>query len=237
MLQKQNNKPRTKSRKYKGPYMTEREKLSVNQFSSYIANDMGAFAPEQLFVQLHWPDVGIRTNNASSTSNWRYRTSAFDVDPLLGGTAIAGFAELATFYGRYRVHGIGIETHGVNMSTSPMVIGVWPSNEDRGNNGLSGPDIYNYARNPGGALRIIQPTPYGIFNHSAYFSLTEILGSDAWVSDDGWQSLTNTNPTLFVFLNIGLGLTTGTLTTTGGYHHTTSIVLFTEFFGRRTLTS
>lgn len=213
------------------PPMTPLEKMTV-QRNSYIARNIGEWIPEQLFVNLKYPDVGVRTSNGTSSFNWRFRSSAWDVDPLLGSTSIPGFAELASCYNYYRVHGIGYDTTNCNAHSSPLFIGVWPSPTDPGA-GLSLQQIIDYAHNPLGESEIVQVTPYGRFKRKRYYSLSEILGSDQWILDDNYTALTTTNPATMVYINLGIAATNGTFTTTSGSHNSTVITLHVEFFGRK----
>jgi hypothetical protein len=221
----------------KKPPLSPLEILAMNPYSSLVTRSLGEFIPEQLFCRLRYPDVGVRTNSAGSAANWRFRSSAYDADPLLGGGSLPGFTELATLYGRYRVHGIGIDTVNINMETKPLYIAVWASNEDYGSNLLSTTDVIAFGSNPNAISKIIAPTPYGEFRYSNYWSMAEITGGQGYLFENDWQALTSTNPANFVFINIGLAPTSGTLTAGLGTHNNTQIEMFVEFFGRRTLVS
>jgi hypothetical protein len=78
-----------------------------------------------------WTQLGfVLTTN--TFANYRYRpTAAFDVDPALGGTSMAGFAELSAFYQTYRVSKSSIKVTLINPSaTLPVTLIVLPMNAD-----------------------------------------------------------------------------------------------------------
>lgn len=58
--------------------------------------------PAQYVTSLSYLVDYIVTAVGASQTSIQYRTEAFDVDPALGSTAMPGFAEMATFYQRYR---------------------------------------------------------------------------------------------------------------------------------------
>jgi len=236
---KRNNRRVMRKRKVnsKKPPISPLEILDMNPYSSLVTSNLGEFIPSQLLCRLRYPDVGVRTNSSGSAANWRFRSSAYDADPLLGGGSLPGFTELATLYGRYRVHGIGVTTTNINMETKPVYVAVWPSNEDYGSNLLSTTDVIAFGSNPNAYSKILEPTPYGKLQYSNYWSIAEILGDQGYLFENEWQALTSTNPANFVFLNFGLAPTSGTLTAGLGFHNNTQVEMFVEFFGRRTLLS
>jgi hypothetical protein len=90
-----------------------------------------AFPPRMLAKLKFWTQVGfvLTTNNYA---NYRFRPSgAFDVDPALGGTSMAGFAELSAFYQTYRVSRSQIKVTLICPSaTIPVTLIVLPMNAD-----------------------------------------------------------------------------------------------------------
>jgi hypothetical protein len=61
-------------------------------------------APDAILVSLKYPDSTPNRNNVGSASlNWQFRTSARDVDSVLGNTNIPGFTEWMGLYEKCRI--------------------------------------------------------------------------------------------------------------------------------------
>jgi hypothetical protein len=98
-----------------------------NQFKSLNL----AFPPRMLSKLQYWTQLGL-VLTTNTFANYRFRpTAAFDVDPALGGTSMAGFAELSAFYQTYRVSRSTIKVTLINPSaTLPVTLIVLPMNAD-----------------------------------------------------------------------------------------------------------
>jgi len=85
-------------------------------------------------------------------------TFAYDVDPTLGSTAMAGFAEYAALYRYYRVQGSKIVCHFANKDTvQNCVVYVTPVNSDPGAN-YAVSVAQQYLANPNTKVGIIGPS-------------------------------------------------------------------------------
>jgi len=84
----------------------------------------------------------LRFNASASINNVgflnasiRYRpTNAFDIDPVLGSTAVPGFTELAGVYKNYRVNQFWARISASSLEAFPVQIWACPDNVDPGVN-------------------------------------------------------------------------------------------------------
>lgn len=155
-------------------------------------------------------------NNAGlSYATVRFRpTSAYDVDPTLGGTSMPGFNEMAGLYGKYRVLRFRTQVIAVNLEEFPLNVTVFPSNFDLGNNysqvqSQFGNSFskYKYLSPKSGMDRCTITTPW--------LSSRQIVGTDSVYLDDDYASNTNTSPTNNSYINIGIWTGNTTLLTVG----------------------
>jgi hypothetical protein len=144
-------------------------------------------------------------NNAGlSYATFRLRpSSAFDVDPSIGGTSMPGFNELAATYGRYRMINFKSEVTGVNLDTNAVNLIVFVSNFDLGNNysqvqSMFGNSFsrYKFLSPAGGLDRATIRTPK--------WSTAEIVGSEAPLLDTDFSAVVTASPTNNTYLNIGI---------------------------------
>lgn len=91
--------------------------------------------PDKLRVTLSFTEFiqqSIAIGNNNTTQRFR-PTNAFDVDPVLGSTAVPGFTEMAALYSTYRVVASSIKLETVQNGTQSMVSSVVvPLNADPG---------------------------------------------------------------------------------------------------------
>jgi len=83
----------------------QRQPITLNATRSLIV-------PDRIIVSLMFLDVthGAINSVGNNMASYRYRpTSAYDIDPILGGTSMPGFIEWTTFYNNYRVLGYAVE--------------------------------------------------------------------------------------------------------------------------------
>ncbi len=145
-------------------------------------------------------------NNAGITyASVRFRpTSAYDVDPSIGGTSMPGFNELAALYGKYRVLRWKMSATIVNLELdNGLNFIVFPSNFDLGNNysqvqSQFGNSFakYTYVAPKGGMDRKTINT--------GWLSARSIVGSDSVYVDDDYASNVNTSPTNNSYMNVAI---------------------------------
>lgn len=152
------------------------------------------------FSTLHSP-----LNNAGATyASVRLRpSSAFDVDPTLGGTSMPGFNEIAGLYGRYRMVRFRAEAVGVNNEDFPVNFMVFASNFDLGNNyslvqSMVGNSFarYKYLSPRGGMDRATIRTPW--------WTAPEILGTEAPMLDTDFSATISASPVNNTYVNFGI---------------------------------
>jgi hypothetical protein len=104
------------------------------------------FAAPRLRVTLLFQKQFIMNNSGYFYGNTRFSpTDAYDVDPALSSTAMAGFAQYAAMYRFYRTHASTIKADFVNQESFGLLVYVCPSNADPGNNWSS---AQSYLSNP-----------------------------------------------------------------------------------------
>jgi len=144
-------------------------------------------------------------NNAGATfASIRFRpSSAFDVDPALGGTSMPGFNELAGIYGRYRCLRFKLDLTAVNNEDFPLNVTAFVSNFDLGANYSQVQSQFgnSYERHKflspkGGMDRARLLTPY--------WRIEDIIGSEAPLLADAYDSTISTSPTNNTYINIGI---------------------------------
>lgn len=210
-------------------------KYNQGKFISYT--EPGRFAPDGLRVRLIFQDpTGSRTTTGTANAcNWRYRSSAYDPDPLVLTGAIPGFAELANLYYEYCVHGIHANIEVANQDTQSYVLVVWPGNSDLGNNSLTLADIAEYSGNIMANSKILAGASgmnRAIVNSSA---MGQQLVGRRFRTDLSYSAPTSTNPTNMYYLNVGAYSPLGNM----AYPMVTKIRLIydIEFFKLRQLES
>jgi len=173
--------------------------------------------PPSLVTNLVYMDTGHSPlNNALATyASIRFRpSSAFDVDPTIGGTSMPGFNELAGVYGRYRMLSFKLEVTGVNLEKFPLNFICFASNFDLGANysqvqSMFGNSFsrYKYLSPSGGMDRATLRTPWWATEH--------IVGTDSVNISDDFASVVTTSPTNNTYINIGIWTGNSTVLTNG----------------------
>jgi len=94
---------------------------------------------DRTYTTLRWWGSGVINNPGINYASIRYRpTYTYDVDPVIGSTAVPFFAELALLYRQYRVLGSKIRVNFSNYDQQPTSVAVCPVNVDPGINALPG---------------------------------------------------------------------------------------------------
>jgi len=142
---------------------------------------------------------------ATQSINYRWRpTAAFDVDPALGGTSMAGFAECAAFYATYRVSASSIRVTISNpSSTIPVTCIVLPMNADP-TNSFSAANIIASVGNPYAKTKMLGllGSPPTVITNA--MTTQKIFGDSEVFFDHNFTSLVQTVPTNNWFWNICL---------------------------------
>jgi hypothetical protein len=118
---------------------------------------------------------------AAVLASIRFQSNAYDVDPVLGSTAMAGFAELAALYARFRTLSMKYKFNACNSEAFPVTVihGFSTAVVASGSLGM------NYSENPLMHTGILGPLTgqcKGTFQQSA--SVVDISGTAQPLYDD-----------------------------------------------------
>lgn len=123
-------------------------------------------------------------------SNIRFTTNAYDVDPVLASTAMAGFTELAALYARFRTLAIGYKFTACNQETFPVSVLHGFSNVVIASSALG----LNYAENPLMSVSMLGPLTgqcRGTYTKKA--SVGDIAGTNQFLLDDLYTGSTTSS--------------------------------------------
>lgn len=155
--------------------------------------------------------------------------NAFDVDPLLGTTAMAGFGELALVYSLFRNKSMSITWDIENHEDTPKQIAYGPSIDVIASVGA------NYAENPGWKHGQLSSFPNAgsrkTFTNSCDFS--KYYGDKSSVYSAKLSGSTSSNSmTTQCYMYLSLNDTAATV---NGFYWTAKVCLRLEFYQRRSL--
>lgn len=114
-------------------------KKSLNRTSNAGAQIVrvqnGFWAPARIATTLRFSKFVTLSAAAATAANVRFvPTFAYDIDPTVGSTAMAGFTEYAGMYRFYRVQASKIHCAFANVQAFNVIAYVIPSNVDPGAN-------------------------------------------------------------------------------------------------------
>jgi hypothetical protein len=84
--------------------------------------------PQEYTTTLMFTQLGFMGAIAGFGSQLKYRDDMYDIDPLVGGTAMPGFTELAAIYARYRPLKCTMVVEFSNLETFPQSVQLLFSN-------------------------------------------------------------------------------------------------------------
>lgn len=184
-------------------------KKSMKSGGNMVPNSPGQFRrmalvfPPRMLAKLKF--IAYQSFNLAATTgvNYRWRPSAaFDVDPALGGTSMAGFAELAGFYSTYRVWASQIKATVSNPSTTlPITLIVVPLNADP-TNAMTVPNIIASSEQPYAKSRetgLLGSPPVRI---TSQMTSQKIFGDPMALFDHNFTALVSTVPGNNWFWNV-----------------------------------
>lgn len=100
--------------------------------------------PEEYETDLTYLVLDVLASVGAFGASLRFQSNAYDVDPALASTAMAGFAELATIYQRFRTIGMAYQFSCFNQELFGMTLIHGFSNTSIASGGLG----IGYAGNP-----------------------------------------------------------------------------------------
>jgi hypothetical protein len=154
-----------------------------------IPKNVGLILPDRLYTALRYFKLGSISLATVPTGAFRYRpTAAFDVDPLVGGTTMAGFSELAGLYGQYRVTISKAILRVVNPNpVSPCIAILAPQNIDPGSSPSAG-YVNSLLENPYAKHKTVGISGSPVISLNSVMSTEKIFGSTEVYVDDNFRS-------------------------------------------------
>lgn len=178
-------------------------RYNSEKFTQY--HQPGRFAPDKMRCKLIYQDpTGSRSVTGSAPAqNWRYRSSAYDPDPLLLTGAIPGYAELANLYSEYCVHGMYMDLQVANQDTQSYILVAWPGNSDINSNSLTRDDLAEFSGNVLAKSSILgSVTGQNVAKFKVKALGLQLVGT-RFKTDLTYSSSVSTNPVNMFYLNVG----------------------------------
>jgi hypothetical protein len=196
--------------------------------------------PDAIRVRLIWYDSNTVFNNAGAgyVSKRFQPSSAYDLDPLIGGTAVPGFNEWAAFYKKYRVLSSKTIVTAANYDANTVVqLVMVPLHVDPGATPVLN-TITSWLSQPFSRKAILSKSG-GMDRATVALSLShrDFVGSDTLLYDDSYSSNVTTNPVNNIFLAVGFYVIGGVATFTTGVATNITISIMCEFYERQEITS
>jgi hypothetical protein len=171
----------------------------------FIPKQVGLILPDRYRTNLrYWKSLTFSLA-ASNVASVRFRpSSAFDVDPTLGGTVMSGFTELSALYNSYRVLASKITVQATNTSSvQPIELMVVPFNQDVGATPAAGL-ILSFKEQPYSKFRLIPLSGGPVATIKSTMSTEKIYGSKMALFDDNFSALVSANPVNNWYWSIGV---------------------------------
>jgi len=208
-----------------------------NGLTHYRPQGLGSstILPPEAHVWLKFVDCISLLNAGASNATRRFKpTASYDVDPTLGSTSTAGFAEMAAVFQYYRVERYRYVIRVANRETFPLQVVVMDSNTDPGT-GVITPFIGNANTK----FKMISGTQGGpnMCSFRGKHTVAQIVGSSEVEFDDNFASLTNTVPVNVVWTTVGIDSGIGANTLNNGALVTIEIWMHVRFYERKNLST
>jgi len=161
------------------------------------------YVPDRFRTTLRFQKTTVLINGISPfSSQVLIPTFAYDIDPLVGSTAMPGFTELGTLYRKYRVHGSSLRVSFNNEEAFANLCYICPTNTSFGANYANYQYFLSNIRTKtkvagaiSGASRV---------DLSASFTTAEFGGASDLLIDDAYSGFcTGGSPTNNIYWNIG----------------------------------
>jgi len=207
----------------------KKQGASRNAGAQIVVVRGGTWAPARIATTLRFSDFVTLSAGASTAANVRFApTFAYDVDPTVGSTAMAGFSEYASMYRFYRVTGSKAKCAFANAQAFNVAIYLIPENVDPGAN-YSSSVAQQQLANPYCKSSVIGPlTGKGVATLT--HSMTTAQYAGAWdhnVFDSYCGSTAGTTPSNNWFWVVGV---VGTATVSTGINVLVTLDIDIEFF-------
>jgi len=173
------------------------------------------FAPDRLRTRMRYHNYTQIVSGTSNSSSIRFEpTFAYDVDPLVGSTAMPGFTEYAGLYRKYRVNGFIATVVFANTETSPVLCYLSVLNSDPGTSVLPA-TAQNILSQPITKRVMVGPLTGNSASRELSLAATiaNFAGSSNREIDDSYSAfVTGTAPSNNMWLIVGCIKQAGTLT-------------------------
>lgn len=194
-------------------------------------------ASDELDAQLRFTSTVAATNAGANYNLLRYiPNGAYDVDPNLGSTSTAGFAELAAIYSYYRVVAYRVHLAMSNTESFPALWFAVHTNTDPGTTVVN-----NFVVGSGNAFGACGALASSGGPTSTYTSklirVTELVGGVDPETGDQWRGTSTSNPTDLIYFGIGFSGGFNTFTAGHGVLIAVQITMYCRFYDRKLLTS
>jgi hypothetical protein len=173
-----------------------------------LPKQVGLIMPDRMYTRLRFSGItAITVPTTSAVGFYRYRpSSAYDIDPALGSTAMPGYTELAAFYQTYRVTMSRMKIIVVNPSpVTTATVAMGPVNFDPGATPSAG-YITAMAGQPYAQYKLAGLLGSPPITLESTMSTEKIFGSRQIYFDDNFNSLVTGIPINNWFWVIGLAL-------------------------------
>jgi len=210
-----------RTKKHKQPHK-QRGQRGV-KIPHVLVNYARTFMPPAMRTKLTFQKTINFNNTGTAHANIRFApTFLYDVDPTLGSTSMAGFAELTTIYRYYRMRSCKYVVSAASDDVSPSVLCVCPVNFDPGVNAAG---FQAYLSNPiSKHTTITSQTPRVI---RGKFSLSQFGGVNEELIPDAYSGTSTTSPANNIWLFIGNSIP-GTMT--NGISADIALTIEADFF-------
>jgi len=227
---------RTKSKKRTGNKLNSEERMVAGR-DSIVVRQPGFVIPNQTISNMHFWAMQTHSNNGIAYTNVRYTpNNAYDVDPLVGSTAIAGLTEMAAFYSGMRVIKYRYDIDISNNEAFPVTVYCVPiliPGTDPGADTISGLD---YPMNPLSKTFVLSAK--GGQDRCKFKGVVDLpkLYTKQVLTDDNYaQSTAATLAAGFrIYIVLG-GLAGSTTFTAAGITYSSHFYLETVFYNRKEL--
>lgn len=186
----------TRNKKQQQRSIQERSNSRARNDSTLtIPRSVGAVVPDRLKTTLRfWKALAI-DQSLSPNQMVRFQPSAaYDVDPTVASTAMAGFNELSALFRSYRVKSSRIKVETACTSLDSMVqVTVLPTNSDPGSSLPAGYAV-SAREQPYAISKTAAPLGGGMCNIFNSMTTKKIFGSPMTDYDDNFAALVNTIP-------------------------------------------
>lgn len=202
---------------------------------------LGTIIPDQVVTALTYQFTFPLINAGGQYYAYPFYTNApYDVNPALGSTNTQGFSEMASLFTRYRVLSYRSVVQVVTSGIYPTMIVVLHRNTNASSAGGSAVDLDAYLGNPLSQHKMIGHaySATGTHEFRAFHPITRVVGSEAPLTADSFQSLVTTTPTDLTFIEIGAHIhePTGLQNLSGGVMVNLTLTMNTSFFERKQFT-